>query len=137
LENLERNFSTSTPPILYKYRDWDNEFHKRIITNQEIYFSSADQLNDPYDCALPLRMNREQLTRENIVLKCSQLISSEHPEWDDSKVQMEANKEADAGRMFDEAHLKSVEKDGQKKLNEFLGIFCVSSLYDNFLMWYN
>ena len=37
------------PPILYKYRDWNNEYHKKIITDYELYMPLPHQLNDIYD----------------------------------------------------------------------------------------
>lgn len=132
---FEKDFNASIPPILYKYRDWNMNFHQRILTHGEIYFSSADQLNDPYDCTLPLRMNPKQLTEENIILKYIQMGKKMHPEWDDAKLNEEAIKEAKVGRFHDPDHLKWVEETEHEQMNKFLGIFCVSSLYDNFLMW--
>ena len=40
------------PKILYKYRDWNNEYHKRILTENKIYLSSPCQFEDKYDCNL-------------------------------------------------------------------------------------
>ena len=37
------------PPILYKYRDWNNEYHKKIITDYEVYMPLPHRLNDIYD----------------------------------------------------------------------------------------
>lgn len=37
------------PSILYKYRDWNNEYHKKIITDYELYMPLPHQLNDIYD----------------------------------------------------------------------------------------
>lgn len=37
------------PSILYKYRDWNNEYHKKIITDYELYMPLSHQLNDIYD----------------------------------------------------------------------------------------
>ncbi|WBX97902.1 hypothetical protein [Chryseobacterium gambrini] len=37
------------PPIIYKYRCWNNEFHKKILTDGEVYLSSPRHFNDPFD----------------------------------------------------------------------------------------
>lgn len=37
------------PSILYKYRDWDDKYHKKIITDYELYMPLSHQLNDIYD----------------------------------------------------------------------------------------
>ena len=41
------------PPILYKYRRWDDLYHKRILENNELYLSSPKHFNDPFDCRIP------------------------------------------------------------------------------------
>lgn len=38
------------PPIVYKYRKWDNGFHQRIIKNNEVYFSAPKDFEDTLDC---------------------------------------------------------------------------------------
>lgn len=40
------------PNLLYKYRDWSNEFHKRLLISNEIYLSSPSEFNDPFDCGI-------------------------------------------------------------------------------------
>jgi hypothetical protein len=37
------------PKIIYKYRNFENEFHKRIITHQEIYFAKTSEFLPSYD----------------------------------------------------------------------------------------
>lgn len=37
------------PRILYKYRDWTDPYHKRLLTHGEIFFASPSSLNDPFD----------------------------------------------------------------------------------------
>lgn len=43
------------PSILYKYRVWENNYHKRILTEDEMFFASSEDFNDPFDCAVPIR----------------------------------------------------------------------------------
>lgn len=40
------------PDIVYKYRFWDNAYphHKKILTNQEVFFASPLTFEDPIDC---------------------------------------------------------------------------------------
>jgi len=41
--------------ILYKYRDWENINYRKTISNNEIYFASGNEFNDPFDCAILFR----------------------------------------------------------------------------------
>jgi hypothetical protein len=43
---------TESSNILYKYRDWTNENHKKILTNQELYIASPKEFDDTSDCRI-------------------------------------------------------------------------------------
>lgn len=50
------------PKILYKYRDWNNHWHKEIILSNKIYFASPASFEDELDCNVPeLFPNQEEL----------------------------------------------------------------------------
>lgn len=40
------------PKIIYKYRDWDNGYHKKLLKNNELYTPSISEINDPFDCLI-------------------------------------------------------------------------------------
>ena len=42
------------PKVVYKYRDWENDFHKKTLLNSELFLSSPARFNDPYDCKIPI-----------------------------------------------------------------------------------
>ena len=42
------------PKVVYKYRVWDNDFHKRILINNEVYFSAPNDFEDKLDCNPPV-----------------------------------------------------------------------------------
>lgn len=37
------------PELLYKFRTWNDKFHKRVLNENELYFSSPNLFNDPFD----------------------------------------------------------------------------------------
>ena len=43
------------PDILYKYRDWNNNYNKRFIINREVYMASPNQFEDEIDSKIPVR----------------------------------------------------------------------------------
>jgi len=43
------------PKILYKYRYWSNDYHKRFITKREVFMASANTFEDELDCHNPTR----------------------------------------------------------------------------------
>jgi hypothetical protein len=55
------------PQVVYKYRDWNNPFHKNILLHNEIYLASPKDFNDPFDCRIPMNfqnMSEVQMTYE-------------------------------------------------------------------------
>lgn len=52
------------PKTIYKYRNWSDDYHKRFITEREVYLASADTFEDELDCRNPTRF--DLLTRKEI-----------------------------------------------------------------------
>jgi hypothetical protein len=51
------------PKYLYKYRDFDQSGRNiRMLSHNEIFFSSPAKFNDPFDCQIPI--NIHEGTRE-------------------------------------------------------------------------
>jgi len=42
----------SNPKIIYKYRDWTDTNHKKMLINNELYLASPKSFNDPFDCRI-------------------------------------------------------------------------------------
>jgi hypothetical protein len=43
------------PPLIYKYRTWSDDYHKRFITEREVFMASARTFEDDLDCHNPTR----------------------------------------------------------------------------------
>ena len=43
------------PRVLYKYRDWENKYHKEVLDNNVLFLSSPRGFEDELDCNLPQR----------------------------------------------------------------------------------
>jgi hypothetical protein len=43
------------PLKIYKYRNFQTPFHLRLISHQEIFFARPGDLNDPFDCRIPIQ----------------------------------------------------------------------------------
>lgn len=124
---MEQNLDDLTPKIVYKYRDFNDNNHKRIITHQEIYFAKPSEFLDPYDCRYKIdkvfikdEKNRrtyyaKKLKTNNLFdPKITQLIK-ENPVTD-SLIEIQEN-------------------EIQKILNRIYGIFSVSRNYKNTHLW--
>ncbi len=46
---------------IYKYQDWNNDYNKRTLTHNEIYFAKPSQFNDPFDCRITPKEGRKRM----------------------------------------------------------------------------
>ena len=43
------------PEIVYKYRCWDNPYHKSILNGRQVFMAAPSSFEDEFDCKFPLR----------------------------------------------------------------------------------
>ena len=53
-QSTNKNAIPDIPKTVYKYRDWKNDFHKKVLTHFELFLSSSRNFNDPFDCKIPI-----------------------------------------------------------------------------------
>lgn len=53
-----------SPRILYKYRDWDDENHRKILHENSIYLASPKSFEDNMDCNLPEVISKERRAKK-------------------------------------------------------------------------
>lgn len=112
--------------MLYKYRDWKNEFHRKWLTTPEVYFASIKDFNDPFDSSLRYRYEElsPQEQRKAIKRFNDHLSDKEIEEkWKESSF---ANPELFDQR-FEELVIPMIKED--------VGILSLTPNYDNLLMW--
>lgn len=61
--------------MLYKFRDWKCDYHKKVLSNQELFFSSMRDFNDPFDS--DIRINYEDLSITDQLLLINKQIEEE------------------------------------------------------------
>jgi len=122
-----RDFSEiEIPTIVYKYRDWEDDYHKRIITHREIYFPSPERFDDKFDCRIPIRY--DLLRHRDMVLK----VKSERPDWT-HKQQKQFIRRWFQGKQ--ESAMGEQELFQEEFFSRF-GVLSLTEIPDNDLMWH-
>ncbi len=124
------------PEIIYKYRSWSNPFHKRCLTENELYFAEPAEINDPFDFRIFLDfsfLDNEQKKRDYFTKAFEKIDNAEIlAQFKDYETAMEFNINAitehpeKAQIYFNNFYLN--------KLNMFR-ILSFSTICDNILMW--
>lgn len=123
------------PEILFKYRDWANEYHRKIIHNNELYFPSMSQFNDPYEGKVPYRYDKEDLTADKIFIKMLIMAKNEHPDWPDDILHDYVYEYQRKNLLFDDSHMQKVYNQTIEDIEKVYGIFALTTEENNFLMW--
>ena len=121
-ESREDFLAKGYPSIVYKYRDWKDEHHKKILTDCEIYLAHPKKLNDPQDCNRVLRY--DLLSKEETEKLIVVFLRRKYQTWDDATI----NKEAD-NIMSQPSKIRALRELGETTMSErrdSVGVFSVS-----------
>lgn len=130
---IKRITNTELPKTLYKYRDWSNKFHRKLISNQEIYFAKPSEFNDPFEGNTPVRW--DLLTEEDCFKKNLDIINIVHKDKDQEKVREYAWKVTKDKILWHPDKLKKETTEQIDKWGGLIGLLSLSSIKDNILMW--
>jgi hypothetical protein len=120
--------------ILYKFRDWEKDFHKNILRKCELFIPSPLALNDPFDCQVTENLNlldNDEKINEFINIQIKILGLS--PITQETKTL-----KADLfKRLIEERDILQQEIDefSIDRLDKRTGVLSLSTNWDSILMW--
>lgn len=119
--------------LLYKYRKWE-PFGKRMLEDNEFYFTSPRDLNDPFDCHIDPEFG--PATRGEKLERFRQHLATRHPKLDESEVHKLALKEYPPGSIFPgQRDKKKWLASTLERQHNFFGILSLSWTPIDVLMW--
>ncbi|WP_370477202.1 DUF2971 domain-containing protein [Tamlana flava] len=121
------------PEIVYKYRDWSNEYHKRFITEREVYMASPRAFEDELDCHSPTRF--DLLTKKQIYeyfLWSSKKQNKGHSRQEHRKF---ARDWAKTSLVNDKKYVKKFMEDSIEEYYDHEGILSLTENWNNDKMW--
>lgn len=122
------------PKTVYKFRDWTNPFHRRLLDG-EIYLSSPLDFNDPFDCNIFVRydmlQNNQGLQQEYFAL----VVERYRKHYTIEQKKDEVSRLIEEGRFNDPDWLKLQAKKSRQQYGEDLGVFCLTLTKKNILLW--
>jgi hypothetical protein len=122
------------PKIVYKYRDWKNDFHNRILLNNEIYLSSPNDFNDPFDCRVTENYNL--FTPEEEKKYINELLISGFPKTEAQGLDFRMVVKGVEDLIKDKEKLQeTIELERRYYQDHCYAIFSCSKIWNNILMW--
>jgi DUF2971 family protein len=132
-EHTEIEAETQLPPVLYKYRDWSDPNHKRIITHGEVYFASAESFNDPFDCTIDPHF--DEIDPRRIRERAEASLKRDHPDWSQARITEEVERDDPVTRLRDPEHQRKFLSDFRERRRLNFGILSLSAQHLDNLMW--
>lgn len=121
------------PPVLYKYRDWSNENHKRVLTHNELFLASPASFEDEFDCKVPIRY--DLLTDKEIYDKYLKSSKTENPNFNRQQHRKFARDWQKKGLMRDKQRLEELDEEFFEKFNKLFGVLSLTAICNNIDMW--
>lgn len=121
------------PSVIYKYRKWSDNLHKRFINEREIFMASAKSFEDDFDCRNPTRF--DLLTNQQIYDYYIWSSKDENPSFTRQQHRKFARNWAKKTSIKD---AKSIEKWQAETLEEYYdhdGILSLTENWNNDEMW--
>jgi hypothetical protein len=125
----------SLPEIIYKFRNWDDPNHKRVLENNELFCAPPNLFNDPFDCKI--YKNHHLLDtpeKKNAYVDAS---LKDHKDWlVQNKRDINKEKFILRQRLNNiDNYQKSHEKIEDKYTEDYMGVVSFSGRWNSILMW--
>ena len=121
------------PLIVYKYRDWNNNHHKTIISKNELYFASPRDFEDPKDCKNLI--DYSLLTDDQIYNKYYTNAAKDHPEWSETERHNCVKYWVKKGLLRNEVLIKSTIEEYNNIFFDCFGVLSTAIEYESLEMW--
>lgn len=128
--------SEKYPKVIYKFRDWKDDYHKKVLQNNELYVPSVNELNDPFDCLIKFDysiIESEGLT-QRVVDLFFQEFGNKISELGYSREFLIGNTDSNVISTLIELkkYYDGIFEENRKK---HLGVISFSKNWENLLMW--
>ena len=114
--------------FLYKYREINSKGLKETITNGEIFFSDPTNFNDPFDCKPKIRIYNSEYKRNKYY---KELIKSKRPHLTPHEIKKELKTNPYLKKLRNASYINEM----AVKLIKSYGIYCLTEVPDDILMW--
>lgn len=78
-EEVEKDIAKNAPAVVYKYRSWEDDNHKKLLSDHHIWFSHPFKLNDPLDVRPDTVFDVQEFNDPRYLQKLLDSVASEHP----------------------------------------------------------
>lgn len=124
------------PKIIYKYRNWTEEYHKDILLKNNLFMASPEYFNDPFDCRIPINY-RLLDTAEKIEKYAIEFVNRNRQFLVSKRVNLKD--EIERIKIDYTNNIEQIQTNYENILfagqNKHYGVLSLSKRWDSILMW--
>lgn len=132
---MNDEFKDSLPPIIYKFRDWENPFHRKTLTHDSLYLARQKELNDPLDALIPFSYKKDQMTPENIEKKLFDTAQMQWPKKSPEELELIVKRRIKEVDFTSDEYWVKMIPTFKEMVNQKLGILSMAKNWDNPALW--
>ena len=121
------------PEVLYKYRNFDDPNHLKILLDHEVYFAPPASFKDEFDCNIPVRF--DLLTEEEIYEIYISKSKEMNRGWAEGQHQAYASDWTKKSPLKDKAQVRKMTEYSFKEYNKRVGILSLTANNRSVEMW--
>lgn len=133
IDNMKFEDDPDLPHELFKYRDWDDKWHKKVLTNRELYLAPPSSFEDIMDCKLQKRY--DLMTEQDMYKLYLKTSKREHPERSRGEHRKYASDWTKKSPLKDKKYIKEQQEIHYTKFDKRLGVLSLTAYPDNLDMW--
>ena len=134
LGNMSFEEMEDLPKTIYKYRSWDDKFHKTILTDRVVFMAPPTSFEDKKDCKLLKRY--DLMTESDIFNKYLAVSKEEHVKWNSKQHQQFAKEWTKKSPLKNTEYVKENQKQYFNEFDSRMGILSLTANPLNIEMWY-
>ena len=119
------------PSVLYKYRDWSDSNHRKLLTARELWFSSPKGFNDPFDTKL--RVSYDNLSDQEMRLMLYKKLRVHAPAMSGEAVRNQVEKRL--VELRNPVLLKQLHDVNYEQAADFFGFVSLAEEATTILLW--
>lgn len=121
------------PKTIYKYRTWSDKWHKRFLTEREVFLASPETFEDELDCHNPTRF--DLLTKKQIYEYFLWSSKEQNPHFSRQQHKNFAKDWAKNSLVNNKEHVEKHMKESIRLYYEREGILSLTENWNNQAMW--
>ena len=120
------------PSILYKYRNWSNPLHQKILKENKIFLASPRDFEDIYDCNIPEKFPSKDELYDFFIDKARK----EYPQWTRQQRRQFAREWAKKSPLANPKLLSNLIEEYNQEFNNRFGVLSMTADCNNDEMWF-